>query len=136
LINFGFVPLKALLDRTAGLTPEEARYLAPEHLVGRGLDQRSDIFSLGIILYELLTRQPIDVRLKRALPDVEVERAEVPARLAAVATRAVAFRPELRFRTVGEMETELSATLGGFGAVEAAAWVATRFGSLSTVGSG
>jgi len=134
LVNFGFVQLKALVDRTASLSPTEARYLSPEHLKGRGLDPRSDIFSLGVILYELLAQEAIDPRRKAVLADVDSVRPEVPPALADITMRAVAIRPEVRFRTASEMAAELTAALDalapGYGP-EAATWLAKRFPALS-----
>jgi len=139
LINFGFVPVKTLLESTKMLTPTEARFLSPEHLSGRGLDPRSDIFSLGIILYELLTQEPIDPRRKAVLPDVDTERPDVPPALAALTMRAIKVRRELRFRTAAEMEGELAAVLEAlapqYGAA-AAAWMRKRFSGLSAAGPG
>src|SRR5262249_19000521 len=68
LINFGFVPVKTLLKRPKILTPTEALFLSFEQLAGRVLDPRADIFSLGLILYELLAQEPIDPHCKAALP--------------------------------------------------------------------
>lgn len=133
LINFGLVDVKALLETTVKLTPAEARYLAPEHIHRRGLDPRSDIFSVGIVLYELLAHEPIELRRKAALPDVDTVRPEVPPVLADITTRAVALRPEDRYRSADEMEDELTAALNklapGYGS-QVAEWMATRFPGL------
>jgi len=130
LINVGFVPLKVAADSTMVLDRNEARHLAPEHLAGRGLDARSDVFSIGVILYELLTQEPIDPRRKAVLPDVDTIRPEVPPALAKVTMRAVALRPEQRHPSAAEMGEELSEVLQrmapGYGP-EAAAWMTKRF---------
>jgi serine/threonine-protein kinase len=133
LINVGFASVKALLDTTVKLAPAEARYLSPEHLRGRGLDPRSDVFSAGIILYELLIQEPIDLQRKAVLPAVDDVRPQVPPAIADVTTRAVSLRPEARFRTPGEMEEELSIALGKMTAdprADAATWMRMRFPDL------
>jgi serine/threonine-protein kinase len=128
LINFGFTPVEALREGTARLSREKARYLAPEHRARRGLEPRSDVYSLGIILYELLTFAPVDPRRSAALPDVAAVRSGVPPELAALTMRAAALKPPDRFRSALEMESQLSALSRrlalGFGPADVAAWMA------------
>jgi hypothetical protein len=130
LINVGFVPVRVAADSTQVLNRMEARHLSPEHLAGRGIDARSDIFSVGVILYELLAQEPIDPRKKAVLADVDTIRPEVPPALAKATMRAIALRPTERFRSAQEMEEELVEVLRqmapGYGP-EAAQWMAKRF---------
>jgi serine/threonine-protein kinase len=92
--------------------------MSPEQLLEqRDLDQRSDIYSLGCILYEMLTGGPpytartitdlISQILSATMPSVRTVRPEVPAGLDAVISRAVAKKAKDRF---GSME-EFSAAL-------------------------
>jgi hypothetical protein len=134
LINFGFVQIRALLDTTVRLTAADARYLSPEHRTGRGLDPRSDVFSTGIVLYELLAQELIDPRRTAVLPEVDAVRPEVPPELADITTRAIALRPSERFASPGEMGEELAEVLDrlapGYGP-EAREWMAAHFPDLS-----
>ena len=130
LIDVGFVPVRVAADSTQVLNRMEARHLSPEHLAGRGIDARSDIFSIGVILYELLAQEPIDPRKKAVLADVDTVRPEVPSALAKATMRAIALRPTERFRSSQEMEEELVGVLRqlapGYGP-QAAEWMAKRF---------
>jgi serine/threonine protein kinase len=91
-------------------------YMAPEQLQGRA-DARSDIYSLGLTLYELLTLRPAfqdadRVRLiQRVAHDVPPRprqvRSEIPRDLETIVLKAIAHEPQHRFRSAEELATDL-----------------------------
>ena len=96
-------------------------YLSPEQARGETATPKSDIYAVGILLYEMLTGKqpysgdsPIAVALKHIqetpLPVDEVN-PDVPAELADVVRRAMEKKPELRFRSAGDLARHLESAL-------------------------
>ncbi len=88
-------------------------YMAPEVLAGKGYDQRSDIYALGVCFYELLSGvQPFDkvplaeqqkVRETGAFPGLEVLCPELPKHLISAISKAMRPDPEARFKTARDL---------------------------------
>ena len=87
---------------TAAGTPQ---YMAPEQRDRTGhTDHRADIYSLGVVLYELLTGELPGARL-----DPPSHHVQIDVRLDAIVLRALAVQPEMRYATAGEFRTQVDA---------------------------
>jgi serine/threonine-protein kinase len=96
-------------------------YVAPEQLSGRRVDGRSDQYSLGVLLYELLTGEvpysgdnfmAVAVRhLRDPVPSVRERRHDVPERVDEIVIKAMAKQPDDRFPSMEAMVAALEAVL-------------------------
>jgi serine/threonine protein kinase len=101
----------------SGVLRGKTGYLSPEQLRGQDLDGRSDLFSVGIMLWELLaggrlfSGSPGEVTARvlfHTVPPPSVQREGVPADLEQVAMRLLALNPEDRYQTAAEAALELA----------------------------
>jgi eukaryotic-like serine/threonine-protein kinase len=108
-----------------------ATYAAPEQARGDRVDKRADIFSTGVLIYEMLTgtwpfrgKTTIDVRhavLHDApKPIVELRGSPIPARLQQAVDRAIAKEPRDRFQKMEELRDELRQVVQEISGVDAA----------------
>jgi eukaryotic-like serine/threonine-protein kinase len=96
-------------------------YIAPEQAQGHRVDEHSDVYSLGVVLYELLTSEvpfpgenfvAVAMRhINEPPPALRDKRPDVPPRVEAAIQKAMAKRPEDRFPTMAEFCRELEACL-------------------------
>jgi serine/threonine-protein kinase len=132
VLDFGLAKMMATRDADAtanvatqlaltrvGTTVGTVGYMSPEQAIGDAVDARSDVFSFGVILYEMLTgRLPFSgetiSEVLRQLhfaepPPLDSLRAGVPEELRDVVTRALRKRPDDRYADMGEVANALSA---------------------------
>jgi serine/threonine protein kinase len=135
LVDFGVAKAAAnSVETRSGTVKGKIAYLSPEQIHGRNIDRRSDLFSLGIVLWEMLTterlfRHPSDFETMAAIVNTPTDppssrRADVPPELDALVLRLLAKDPAARYQTADEL-------------LEHIEQVAVRSGSaLSTAGLG
>ncbi len=124
LIDFGVAKFNSeMREKTrAGVIKGKFGYMSPEQAWDETLDQRSDLFSVGICLYEMLTGRSVYgqsdeamTMLKRAreadIDPITDWRPDVPEDLAKIIHRALERNRDDRFQTAHQMERELSVIL-------------------------
>lgn len=113
IMDFGVARIAAVETGQGGMVSGTPRYMPPEQFQGRGIDSRSDIYSLGIMLFELFAgRPPFTARtlpelfthhLSRELPPLKELNPKAPTRLAEIIVRAASKRQEDRYASAREM---------------------------------
>ena len=120
LLDFG---IAKLTDQTGvtrtGSTVGTAPYMAPEHIAGHAIDERADVWSLGVVLYELVTgKRPFGgdnaLAIMRSItedrpPRPGSLRAAVPPALDEIVERALKKRPSERYVSANDLLKDLEA---------------------------
>jgi tetratricopeptide (TPR) repeat protein len=113
IVDFGIAKAATQSHLTqAGMIKGKVAYMSPEQAAGETIDHRSDIFSTGIILYELATGMPMFhgdtlqilnlVRNAKFTPACHV-RPELPEKFHPILDRALAKEREVRYQSAGDM---------------------------------
>ena len=145
VMDFGIARAGAASQMTeAGSIIGTAQYLSPEQARGAPVDQTSDLYSTGIVLYELLTgsvpftgETPVEIAMKhlsQAPVSPSAHRPEIPRDLDYVVLRALAKDPADRYHSAEEMDSDLERIARGIGVSAETAEAATTVLSRTDVG--
>ena len=118
IVDFGIAKAASQSSVTQhGMIKGKLSYMSPEQAAGKSVDHRSDIFSTGIILYELLTGHQMftgesTMQILAKVRDVQFSPPEeyvtdLPQKLSGVLKRALAKEPEDRYQSCGDMLDDL-----------------------------
>jgi serine/threonine protein kinase len=140
--DFGIARVGASQMTEAGSIVGTAQYLSPEQARGAPVDARSDLYSLGIVLYELLTGKvpftgdsPVEIAMKHLneLPKAPSSlRPEIPRDLDLVILRALAKDPDERYASAEEMDADLARIEQGLSVSSRTAEAETRIMTAPT----
>jgi Tol biopolymer transport system component len=121
IIDFGLAKstdITALMESTARGTP---LYMSPEQASGKAVDFRTDLWSLGAVLYEMLTGQrPFNGETQQQVlhavvhndpPGLLELRPDLPPEIEAIVSRALQKEPDSRYQSAAELVNDLSAAL-------------------------
>ncbi|MCI0601457.1 protein kinase [bacterium] len=131
IIDFGLARSVHLEGMTAtGLIMGTPEYMAPEQVAGKHVDERADIYALGVILFEMLTgRVPFTgdsaiavgfQQLKDSPPSPRSINPQIPEEVERIILKALEKNPIQRYRTVDEMRKDFEAALPRFAAAATA----------------
>jgi serine/threonine-protein kinase len=130
IMDFGIARMRAADHKTStGMVLGTPKYMSPEQIVGTPVDHRSDIFSLGIVLYEMLTGVRLfsgdDVaQIAHNVTQVEPEpptrlEPDLPSMIDFVVARALKKDPAVRYQDARELAADLNTCLAELRAREA-----------------
>jgi len=119
IVDFGVAKLSRLaLVTRSGTTLGTVSYMSPEQARGEAVDQRTDIWSLGVVLYEMLTgKLPFEGEYEAGVVysivncdpvDIFSRRPEIPRSLGAIVARALTKQAEKRYQQCQEMIADLT----------------------------
>jgi len=142
LIDFGVAKAAGRASRTqAGILKGKFGYMSPEQVRGMPLDRRSDVFSVGVVLFEILTGNRLfqaetDFATLEKVRAVDVPRPsslnpEIPKPLENIIYKALAREPEQRYQSAIELHDELQAFMFAQGLFysrkDLAAWMRQQY---------
>jgi eukaryotic-like serine/threonine-protein kinase len=127
LLDFGIAKLfESAKSTESGIIKGKFGYMSPEQCAASPVDRRSDLFSLGIVLHEMLTGRDLFAQLPPAAALLRIAstiaeppsraRPGIPARLDAIVARAMAPAREARYGTADELAQDLTELLASVGA--------------------
>jgi serine/threonine-protein kinase len=123
LTDFGLVKAATNTQITGeGAAIGTLKYMSPEQAQGREIDSRSDIYSLGVVVYEMLIGetpfvgttpyQTLQQLIHEPPPPLSQRNSQIPARVERVVLQALAKEPRSRFSTAGQFAEELATSTG------------------------
>ncbi len=118
LADFGVAKARTRSYHTvSGTIKGKAPYMSPEQILGGQLDRRSDIFSVGTLMFEIVTRtrlfsgasnaKAMQMILAGEVPEPASRRADIPPALSAIIKRTLAFDRDERYATAAELVDDI-----------------------------
>jgi serine/threonine protein kinase len=134
VLDFGVAKVRGATETEVGTIKGKQQYMAPEQVLGESLDRRTDIFALGIVLFELATHQRLfkrasDYLTARAILEEAIPRADevdpaIPPRVADVIAKALARSAADRHATAAELANALVVAMNEYGGLAPQATIA------------
>jgi eukaryotic-like serine/threonine-protein kinase len=119
--DFGIARITDSSKTKTGLVLGTPSFMSPEQIAGKKVDGRSDLYSLGVMLFQMLTgvlpfrgesmAELMNKIANEEAPDVRVVRKEIPERLASIVALALSKRSEIRYQDGDQFAADLRSVL-------------------------
>jgi serine/threonine-protein kinase len=124
LLDFGIAKLTgAIAETQTGVLKGKLRYMPPEQIMGEVVDRRTDLFAVGVMMWEAVTREKMWRGLADAtvmhnivnglIPSPRSVRPDLPQRLEQICMKALASDPKNRYATAAELQLDIEEWLSG-----------------------
>jgi serine/threonine-protein kinase len=144
--DFGIARITDSSKTKTGLVLGTPSFMSPEQIAGKKVDGRSDLYSLGVMLFQMLTGvlpfrgdSMAELMYKIAneeAPDIRIVRQDIPERLAGIVAKSLAKKPEGRYQEGDQFAADLKSVLAEMtGAPTAAAHTSEKTAAFSAGGA-
>ncbi len=121
IVDFGIAKATSVTDESPHIVKGKFSYMSPEQASGKKVDQRSDLFSLGVVLFEMLCGRPLfrhttqeetmSMVKSAVVPDISSLNPSIPPDLEELLYRVLAREPDDRIQTARELQVALTRIL-------------------------
>ncbi len=143
IVDFGIAKATSVADDMPGIVKGKVQYMSPEQALGELVDHRSDLFSLGVVLFEMVCgrslfaapteEETLSLVSSAVVPAIMSLNPEVPPELERVIYKALAREPDERFQSARELQVELTKILYGLGEIHDGATVAQHIHTVEDI---
>jgi len=141
VVDFGIAKATSAAEPEPDVVKGKDRYMSPEQASGESLDHRSDLFSLGVVLFEMVCRQPLfeqsttsetlSLVKSAVIPDISSLNREVPEQLEDLLYRVLERDPEDRPDSARDLQVELTKILYDLGEIRDSMTLARHVSEVS-----
>ena len=127
IVDFGIAKATSVADNEPDVVKGKFRYMSPEQASGGEIDHRSDLFSLGVVLFEMIcgralfeqstTSETLSLVKSAVVPDISNLNRDVPERLEHLLYKVLERDPDDRIQSARELQVELTKVLYDLGEI-------------------
>lgn len=125
IVDFGIAKATSAAEDSPNVVKGKFSYMSPEQAGGKPVDARSDLFSLGVVLFELVCGRPLfrqtdqqetlSLVKSAVVPDISSLNADIPPQLEHLLYKLLAREPDERHQSARDLQVDLTRVLYGLG---------------------
>jgi serine/threonine protein kinase/tetratricopeptide (TPR) repeat protein len=140
IVDFGIAKATSVTEDNPDQVKGKFSYMSPEQASGKAVDHRSDLFSLGVVIFELVCGRPLFKQTTQeetlslvksaVVPDISNLNTDVPDQLEHLLYKVLAREPDERFQSARELQVELTRVLYAIGEIHDAMTLSSHIRSV------